>query len=599
MFGAGEDPLAFSFGQILGGYELLGVLGEGGMGTVFLARHPRLPRNVALKVLHPALSRDPQFRARFEREASLAASLDHPNIVTVHDRGLDDGRLWISMQYAGRTNAADVVVADGPMDPVRAVHIVSKVGAALDHAHRVRLLHRDVKPANIMIAADDDPDEPERVLLTDFGIAKADDSSVKLTETGALLATFAYAAPEQIEGRPLDHRVDIYALGAVLFELLTGRQPFVGDSPYALMVAHLESPPPDPRNLRQDLPAGLGRVIAAAMAKDRDQRPGSGRALARAAESALRRAPTARRRSAASVPAPDAAASAPTVDQSSVTHQTMKPTVPSRDPDQTPATPTRVENQTPATPTNIVAPVVEVGGSDPTSPEPGASYRPAGFNGPVRPARDEPGASYRPAGFNGPVRPARDDQAPLTKVRKVRPRRLVVGARNPLVDPPKVDRRRLIAAAAALLLVVAGLGVWSLLDRDPGPDELADDVVALYDGYNDAWEQGTEAASAYTAGNNHPVLEYTAEECQAANENLPTTWTESIVPDVDTLEPDPGWTLSTGRHAGEQVDGDIYTVVVTITIGDPAGDGLTTENRTVHVAFFAGATFFFFYCEDG
>ncbi|MDQ3733952.1 MAG: serine/threonine protein kinase, partial [Actinomycetota bacterium] len=201
MQGSGDDQPAFAVGTNLAGYEILGVLGEGGMGAVFLARHPRLPRNVALKVLHPALSRDPQYRARFEREADLASGLDHPNIVSVHDRGLDDGRLWISMQYAGQTNAADVLTAEGRMNPVRAVRIISKVGAALDHAHRFRLLHRDVKPANIMLSPDNDPDEQERVLLTDFGIAKTDETSaVKLTQTGSFLATFAYAAPEQIEG---------------------------------------------------------------------------------------------------------------------------------------------------------------------------------------------------------------------------------------------------------------------------------------------------------------------------------------------------------------------------------------------------------------
>jgi serine/threonine protein kinase len=276
-------------GERFAGYTIESVLGTGGMGAVYLAKHPRLPRRDALKLLNPAFSNDPNFRTRFEREADLAAGLVHRNIVAVYDRGSVDGQLWISMQYVAGVDASVAARAgDGSMTPHRVVHIISEVGAGLDYAHRAGLLHRDVKPANILLAAADDPSEPEHVLLTDFGIAKSTTDEVQhLTGTGNLLATLAYASPEQIEARKLDHRVDIYALGCVLFELLTGSVPYPESSPFATMTAHLKNPIPKVTEKVPWLPPGMDAVVAKAMAKNPDDRYNSCRELSLAARAAL------------------------------------------------------------------------------------------------------------------------------------------------------------------------------------------------------------------------------------------------------------------------------------------------------------------------
>ena len=276
-------------GEQFAGYTIESVLGTGGMGAVYLAKHPRLPRRDALKLLNPAFSNDPNFRTRFEREADLAAGLVHRNIVAVYDRGSVDGQLWISMQYVAGVDASVAARAtDGSMTPHRVVHIISEVGAGLDYAHRAGLLHRDVKPANILLAAPDDPTEPEHVLLTDFGIAKSTTDEVQhLTGTGNLLATLAYASPEQIEARKLDHRVDIYALGCVLYELLTGSVPYPESSPFATMTAHLKNPIPKVTDKVPWLPPGMDAVVAKAMAKNPDERYNSCRELSLAARAAL------------------------------------------------------------------------------------------------------------------------------------------------------------------------------------------------------------------------------------------------------------------------------------------------------------------------
>src|SRR6476659_4005507 len=285
----GVRHVVFAAGEVFAGYTIESVLGTGGMGAVYLAKHPRLPRRDALKLLNPAFSGDPNFRARFEREADLASALVHRNIVAVYDRGSVEGQLWISMQYVAGVDASIAARAgDGSMTPHRVVHIISEVGAGLDYAHRAGLLHRDVKPANILLAAPDDPGEPEHVLLTDFGIAKSTTDEVQhLTGTGNLLATLAYGSPEQIEARQLDHRVAIYALGCVLFELLTGSVPYPESSPFATMTAHLKNPIPTVTEKVPWLPPGMDAVVAKAMAKNPDDRYNSCRELSLAARAAL------------------------------------------------------------------------------------------------------------------------------------------------------------------------------------------------------------------------------------------------------------------------------------------------------------------------
>ncbi|MEV0464095.1 serine/threonine-protein kinase [Nocardia tengchongensis] len=254
-------------GTIVRGYRIERVLGSGGMGTVYLARHPELPRWDALKVLSQQYSRDPEYRARFEREANLAAALDHPNIVSIYNRGEDDGQLWIAMQYVNGIDAAAAVDRDTrSMTPWRALHIVTEVGRGLDHAHRRGLLHRDVKPANFLLSMSDGGEE--RVLLTDFGVAKNTQDASELTQAGGFVATIAYASPEQLSGERLDHRADIYSLACSFFRLLTGQNPYPGTQPAVVMMGHLSEPPPRITAVDPTLPAAVDEVIAVAMAKN-------------------------------------------------------------------------------------------------------------------------------------------------------------------------------------------------------------------------------------------------------------------------------------------------------------------------------------------
>ncbi|SIH34971.1 serine/threonine protein kinase [Mycobacteroides abscessus subsp. abscessus] len=276
--------MVLSDGTVVSGYRIEGVLGSGGMGTVYLAKNPVLPRHDALKVLSSELSNDEHFRARFTREADLAAGLDHPNIVTVYNRGeTDDGQLWIAMQYVAGSDANRELEL-GRMTVKRAVHITSEVAKALDYAHkRHDLIHRDVKPANFLLTEGD-----ERVMLADFGIARARDEAHGLTMTGTVMATVAYAAPETLSDAPVDGRADIYALGCSLFRMVTGKTPFgSAGTMAAVMAAHLTQPPPRITAEVPDAPPGLDAVIAKAMAKDPDERYQSAQALADAAREAI------------------------------------------------------------------------------------------------------------------------------------------------------------------------------------------------------------------------------------------------------------------------------------------------------------------------
>ncbi|MEV0252199.1 protein kinase [Nocardia sp. NPDC050712] len=273
-------------GTIVGGYRIERVLGAGGMGTVYLAQHPSLPRTDAIKVLSTEHTADDEFRARFEREANLAAGLDHPNIVSVYNRGEEHGRLWIAMQYVRGTDVAAVLERDPrSMNPVRALRIITEVGRGLDYAHRKGLLHRDIKPANFLLSQEDD--DEERVLLTDFGVAKSSDDANELTQTGTFLATIAYASPEQLSGERLDPRSDIYSLACSLYKLLTGQNPFPGAQPAMVMMGHLQQPPPRASAVNPGLPATLDQVFARAMAKNPAERYATCREFTDAAARAL------------------------------------------------------------------------------------------------------------------------------------------------------------------------------------------------------------------------------------------------------------------------------------------------------------------------
>lgn len=264
--------MSLGAGEQVAGYTIVRPLGAGGMGEVYLARHPRLPRQDALKLLNASISSDLNFSARFLREADLAARLWHPNIVGVHDRGEDDGRLWIAMDFVDGTDAAELMSRKFPagMPQELVVAVVSAVASALDHAHSQGLLHRDVKPANIMITKLDD-EELRRILLTDFGIARELEEASGLTQTNMTLGTVAYAAPEQLMGEEIDGRADQYALAATAYHLLTGAPPFPQSSPAAVIGQHLNSNPPRLSASRPDL-AGLDEVLARALAKKSEDR---------------------------------------------------------------------------------------------------------------------------------------------------------------------------------------------------------------------------------------------------------------------------------------------------------------------------------------
>ncbi len=264
--------MSLNHGDIFAGYRIQRLLGAGGMGEVYLAQHPRLPRLDALKILSLDATGDQEFRARFNREAELAATLWHPHIVGVHDRGEFDGRLWISMDYVEGTDARHLLEQSYPsgMPLPDVVEIVTAVAEALDFAHERRLLHRDVKPANILVTT---PSEGarRRVLLTDFGIAREADDINGLTEAQMAIGTVTYAAPEQLTSRTIDGRADQYALAGTAFHLLTGKPPFDSANRAVVVGHHLNTPPPRLSERRPDL-AYLDAVFAKALAKNPDDR---------------------------------------------------------------------------------------------------------------------------------------------------------------------------------------------------------------------------------------------------------------------------------------------------------------------------------------
>ncbi|HTX93807.1 MAG TPA: serine/threonine-protein kinase [Mycobacterium sp.] len=252
-------------GQVFAGYTIVRRLGAGGMGQVYLAQHPRLPRRDALKILPGELTGNDEFRQRFNREADLAASLYNEHIVGIHDRGEYQGQLWISMDYVEGTDAAKLLRSRYPsgMPKADVVEIIAAVADALDYAHSRGLLHRDVKPANILLG---DASPRRRILLADFGIAREVGEISGLTATNMLVGTTAYCSPEQLQGWDLDGRADQYALACTAFELLTGSAPYRHSNPAVVITQHLSASPPQISERRPEL-AGLDGAIAKALAK--------------------------------------------------------------------------------------------------------------------------------------------------------------------------------------------------------------------------------------------------------------------------------------------------------------------------------------------
>ena len=288
--GKEADP---RLGSALAGYRLERPLGRGGMGIVYLAQDVRLGRNVALKLLSPELADDERFRERFLRESRLAASLDHPNIVPIYEAGESDGVLYIAMRYVEGTDLRTVLTADAPLPPERALGFVTQVAAALDAAHERGLVHRDVKPANVLTDARD------HVYLSDFGLTKQATSMSGLTGTGQLVGTVDYAPPEQIRGDPVDGRADVYSLGCLLYESLAGQPPFRRDSEVATLWAHVNEDAPSLVDTNPQLPAEIDGIVGRALAKSPGDRYATCAELVEAARAALApaTAPTRRGRS--------------------------------------------------------------------------------------------------------------------------------------------------------------------------------------------------------------------------------------------------------------------------------------------------------------
>jgi len=262
----------FPVGARIAGYQIQELLGRGGMAVVYRAADVRLDRQVALKVLAPELTKDSGFRQRFIRESRAGASVDHPNIIPVFEAGEAEGVLFIAMRFVAGRDVRALLEREGPLPPARAVSIVTQIASALDTAHARGLVHRDVKPANMLLGTVGSDTTPDHVYLSDFGLSKISASAVSLTGTGQFLGTIDYMSPEQVEGRQIDGRTDQYALACATFEMLTGRPPFQRDQDLAVMWAQVSATPPSASELRQELPAAVDPVLAKALAKAPEDR---------------------------------------------------------------------------------------------------------------------------------------------------------------------------------------------------------------------------------------------------------------------------------------------------------------------------------------
>ena len=277
-------PSSVPTGSVIGPFRVRSLIGAGAMGSVYLAEDTRTGEPIAIKVLAPELAGDERFRQRFARESALAATLEHPNIVRIFSSGEADGLLFLAMAYVEGSDLRDVLQREGRLEPERALRLVAQVAAGLDAAHAAGLVHRDVKPGNILIGHRADQ---EHAYVCDFGLARHASSVSSLTGERGFVGTVDYIAPEQIEGRDLGRHADVYSLACVLFECLTGGRPFERDSELSVVFAHLNEPPPSVPQRVPALPAAFDEVFATALAKSPEDRHATCRALSDAAWDAL------------------------------------------------------------------------------------------------------------------------------------------------------------------------------------------------------------------------------------------------------------------------------------------------------------------------
>jgi hypothetical protein len=273
-----------SDGDEFAGYRIESRLGRGGMGILYLALEPGLERRVALKLIAPEAAADDVFARRFAEESRIAASIEHPNVVPIYAAGDEAGVPWIAMRYVAGSDLQRRIAREGRLESAEAVALIAQIGNGLDAIHAAGLVHRDVKPANVLLSG-----EPgaEHAYITDFGVARNVATRSGLTQTGRFVGTLDYVAPEQISGEPLDARVDVYALGCLLYKLLTGEVPFPREGEAARLYAHLHDPPPAPSLYAPTVPMALDEVVIRAMSKLPDDRHPSAGDLGRAAQAAL------------------------------------------------------------------------------------------------------------------------------------------------------------------------------------------------------------------------------------------------------------------------------------------------------------------------
>ncbi|HXS34624.1 MAG TPA: serine/threonine-protein kinase, partial [Solirubrobacterales bacterium] len=284
MAGA-EHGIELSAGDEFAGYRIEQRLGRGGMGVLYLALEPGLERRVALKLIAPEAAMDEVFARRFAEESKIAASIEHPNVVPIYAAGKEEGVPFIAMRYVAGADLAKRLVREGRLSPQIAVELIAQIGNGLDAIHAAGLIHRDVKPANVLLSGGEGA---EHAYITDFGVARNVATESGLTQTGRFVGTLDYVAPEQISGGEIDARVDVYALGCLLFKLLTGEVPFPKDGDAARLFAHLNDPPPAPSLYVPEVSMALDDVVIRAMSKTPDDRYPSAGDLGRAAQAALR-----------------------------------------------------------------------------------------------------------------------------------------------------------------------------------------------------------------------------------------------------------------------------------------------------------------------
>jgi serine/threonine protein kinase len=279
-----------SDGDEFAGYRIERRLGRGGMGILYLAVEPGLERRVALKLIAPEAAADEVFARRFREESKIAASIEHPNVVPIYAAGEEDGIPYIAMRYVAGSDLGRRISREGRLDPEQAVALIAQIGNGLDAIHAAGLIHRDVKPANVLLSGEEGA---EHAYITDFGVARNVSTQSGLTQTGRFVGTLDYVAPEQISGEPIDARVDVYALGCLLFKLLTGEVPYPREGEAARLYAHLNDPPPAPSLYVPALPMALDDVVIRAMSKLPGDRFPSAGDLGRAAQAALSGGPVA------------------------------------------------------------------------------------------------------------------------------------------------------------------------------------------------------------------------------------------------------------------------------------------------------------------